>query len=60
VRNTTGFKGVTYNRAIEKFQAAIKSNGRSIYLGIYATPEDAHEAYMRAAARYHGQFARAA
>lgn len=43
-----------------KFTAAIKQNGKNVYLGNYFTPEEAHEAYMVAARKYYGDaFARA-
>jgi hypothetical protein len=51
-------KGVTRHR--NKFRAQVCRDGRNIYLGIYDTPEEAAAAYAKAAAKVHGQFARAA
>jgi hypothetical protein len=56
--NTTGFKGVTPKKG--KFAAQISRNGVTTYLGLFDKPEDAHAAYMRAAAAAHGKFARPA
>lgn len=55
--NTTGFKGVTLFKG--RFQAHIKYERKKIHLGCFATAEEAHAAYADAAARLHGQFARA-
>ena len=41
-----------------KYEARIVVNKKHIYLGVYTTPELAHNAYMSAALKYHGQFAK--
>lgn len=58
--NTSGFKGVTYNRNASKWLAQIKINWKNKYLGLFDTPEDAHKAYCEAAQKHHGEFARTA
>jgi hypothetical protein len=58
--NTSGFKGVSWHKRDRKWQAHIKINGRSKNLGLFEAPEDAHAAYVAAAQKYHGEFARAA
>lgn len=55
--NTSGFKGVYYNRKAKAWVASIKLMGRSIFLGNFDTPEKAHAAYCEAAKKYHGEFA---
>jgi len=39
------------------YQAQITFNKKVIYLGCYASPEEAHAAYKEAAERLHGAFA---
>lgn len=55
--NTSGYKGVSWSKANKKWIASIKINGCQKYLGLYSTPEKAHEAYKAAALKYHGEFA---
>jgi len=54
--NKTGLKGVTLNAG--RYAAHIRFNYVSHYLGRYDTPEEAHAAYVEAAHRLHGEFAR--
>jgi hypothetical protein len=41
-------------------RASIKANGKRIFLGLFLTAEEAHDAYCAAAKKYFGEFARAA
>ena len=54
----SGLKGV--KRSNSRWIARIQVNGRESYLGTFDTPELAHAAYCDAAARFQGEFARAA
>jgi hypothetical protein len=56
--NTSGFKGVTLHRQMGKWQAQIGAGGVKKYLGIFETPEAAHDAYVKASAELHGEFGR--
>jgi hypothetical protein len=56
----SGFKGVSWHSCSRKWMARIKSFRKTVYLGIFDTPEQAHEAYCAAAREVHGEFARAA
>lgn len=56
--NSSGFKGAKPHKA-GKWQARISVNGRRLSLGYYATPKEAHDAYMLAALKHFGEFARA-
>lgn len=57
--NTSGFKGVYWHAQRGKWCAGIRSNGKTRYLGLFPTPEMAHDAYVAAAGRLFGEFARA-
>lgn len=58
--NTSGFKGVTWDRERKKWVAQIRVRGRHIHVGRYTSPEEAHVAYMRAATHHFGEYARSA
>jgi hypothetical protein len=58
--NTSGYKGVSLCRKSGRWRADIGKNGIVIYLGTFATPQEAHEAYLKAARKLFGKFARAA
>lgn len=58
--NTSGYKGVHWATHRRKWRASIGVNYRKLYLGYFATPQDAHAAYIAAAAKYFGSYARAA
>jgi hypothetical protein len=53
---SVGLKGVSKIR--NRYQARIRVNGKQINLGVYASAEEAHHAYSKAAVKYHGEFAR--
>jgi hypothetical protein len=55
--NTSGYKGVSWHAALKKWRAQIQVDGKKIMLGVYETPEAAHQAYCIKAAELHGQFA---
>lgn len=59
--NTTGYKGVHLHdkngRLAKPFVATIYVNGRGIHLGMFATAEAAHAAYVAAAQKHFGEFA---
>ena len=55
--NTVGFKGVSRHRG--GYQAHIGIDGRVKALGVFKTPDEAHDAYMKEARRVFGEFARA-
>jgi hypothetical protein len=54
--NTSGFKGVSRHQD-GKWLAQIQAAGRNRYIGLFASPEDAHAAYMSAAKEVFGEFA---
>lgn len=57
-RNSTGWKGVSMKRG--KYYARIMAEGKVVYLGTFNDPAQAGQAYLRAAEKLHGEFARQA
>jgi hypothetical protein len=55
--NTSGYKGVDWDKENGKWRAEIKVDSRRINLGRYDSAEEAALAYDRAAREYHGEFA---
>ncbi len=56
-KNTTGYKGVSFDKARGKYSASIGVHGEQISLGRFSTAEEASQAYEDAVRRYHGEFA---
>jgi len=50
-RNSSGFLGVSRNN--DQWRARIRVNGKSKHVGYYSTPEEAHEAYLKAKRELH-------
>lgn len=57
--NTSGLKGVYYNKQCRKWVANICVNYKSRSLGLFSTPEEAHARYMEEAIKVFGEYARA-
>lgn len=55
---TSGYKGVTWFKRRQKWQALIQCRGKRHFLGYYDTAEEAAHAYDAAARELHGEFAR--
>jgi hypothetical protein len=55
--NTTGFKGVCWDKHHRKYKAQIMVQGKKINLGHFAAPEAAYASYQSAAHANHGAFA---
>lgn len=58
--NTTGLKGAYFDKRRSVFFSQIHVRGRIKYLGAFDCVEKAHAAYIVAAKRVYGEFARAA
>jgi hypothetical protein len=56
--NTSGFKGVSFDSRAGKWKATICKEGRTMCLGSFLTPQAAHRAYVKAARKVFGEFAR--
>jgi hypothetical protein len=58
VKNLSGYKGVSYDKKMNKFRAQIVCNRKRHYLGLYVNPVDAAYVYNQAAIKLHGEFAK--
>lgn len=56
--NTSGVKGVSFDKSRRKYAAKIQKGYKTIHLGRYPTLEEAAAAYAKAAQEFFGQFAR--
>lgn len=57
IKNTSGYKGVSWSAKDGVWVAAIKKDSKTTYLGGFASAEDASLAYQAAAKKLHGEFA---
>jgi hypothetical protein len=55
---TSPYKGVCWNKSVQKWQASIKLNGKNHYLGLFNDPTEAHKAYKEKSIELFGEFAR--
>lgn len=58
--HSCAYKGVSFYKRTGRWRARIRKDGKLIDLGYHGTPEQAHAAYVSAAAIHFGEFARAA
>ena len=56
--NQSGFKGVSWNKTSKRWIAYLSVGGKNKHLGCFKTPELAHAAYLGAAQKQYGEFAR--
>jgi hypothetical protein len=56
--NTSGYKGVSYAKKLNKYHAYININKKRITIGYYFSAEEAYEARMKTEIKIYGEFAR--
>lgn len=56
--NTSGFKGVSFDKTTGKWRAQININKRRVSLGYFTSPEEAALVYDQAAKTSYGEFAK--
>lgn len=54
--NTSGFKGVTFDKAAGKFRPRVQVGGKRPYLGLYDTPEEANRVARAFREKHKGEF----
>jgi hypothetical protein len=54
--NTSGYKGVIWHKRDQTWQAQIRVNGKTVFLGSFFSKQEAHAAYCAAAEKYFGEF----
>lgn len=57
--NSSGYKGVCWDKTKNKWLASIMVSRKSIYLGRYDSRETAYSAYKNASKKYFGEYAHA-
>ncbi len=55
--NTTGFKGVIFDKDRGCFAAQVKVDGKNYFLGYFVTAEEAYKVYTEKLPDFHGEFA---
>lgn len=58
--NTSGYKGVTFDKSRNLWSARVNLQGKVYNLGRFKTAEEAHAIYLKAAKEKHGEFVRVA
>ncbi len=58
IKSTSKFKGLSWDRRVNKWQVRICKNYKMIYVGTFSSEEDAALAYNVAALKHHGEFSR--
>ena len=56
INNTSGFKGIVFDKYANKYKAQIQINGKNKNLGLFESAEEASQAYEAKAKVIHGDF----
>lgn len=56
--NTSGYKGVYFDKRLKKFVARVKCDYKTYFAGSYTNAQQAAEAYNKLAKQLHGEYAR--
>ena len=54
--NKSGYRGVHWSKKMKQWRASIGYKNKTIYIGVFRTPELAFEAYCKASQKYHKEF----
>ena len=58
IRNTSGYKGVSWNKKSKAWEVSITQNGKRHYLGMYKDKEEAIKVRKEAEEKYFGEYNR--
>jgi hypothetical protein len=58
--NTSGYKGVYWDKNRNQWSSCIKVFSKTVQLGCFKEKEEAYKAYCEAAKKYHGEFSNVA
>lgn len=56
IRNTSGVKGISYDKKRNKWDSRINVNGKIKFLGLFLNKDDAVKARQEASKKYYGEF----
>lgn len=56
IHNTSGYKGVSYDKERNNWQAYISINNKKVFIGRYKTPKEAHDAYCEYGLNARGEY----
>lgn len=56
VSNKTGYRGVSYHKSADKYEASLTFNRRKVYLGLFDTPELANQVVVNKRQELYGDF----
>lgn len=54
--NKSGLAGASWHEGLGKYRVQIRVEGKRKFLGWFATAEEAHEVYVEASRKYHGEW----
>lgn len=54
--NTSGYRGVFWERSCGRWRAQISVNDKNVHLGVFMSKENAARAYEEASRRFYGEF----
>ncbi len=55
----SNLKGSYFHKKTQRWTSSIQCDNKRIHLGLFNSAEEAHRAYLAAAIKFHGEFARA-
>lgn len=57
-KNKSGYKGVSWDKLLNKWRVQIGANKKNHYIGVFTSRLKAYKAYCEAVKQYHGEYGR--